>query len=788
MLDFRRTFDSDTDYASFPERFEKGAAKIAETASAHIRDPKARQAWLAEFNNRVLSARDDVIGLGLKGEREARLVNAKEGLKGYQAIIADPDAPEDARAHAQANASAAIEMMRETGDLSPADADEWLSNVVEGGNFVRGEREVERDPSVISGKLPASVSERSSVAMNYYRALGYTKEQAAGIVGNLLAESSLDTVARNGGDGRDGSDSIGIGQWNSDRARALKKFAADNDSDWHDFETQLAFVHHELQTSEKAAGDKLRSAKDITSATEAMIGYERPAGSQNGPRGAHNYKGRLRYAQQAAGETVKPEWLTSLPPEKQFQIEQRADTRQRQLDTERKVDAQFVIERAANDAPAAIQNTGEYTGPVPTEDQFKIAYGDEAASKYAEFQAGMQTSRAIFDMKSLSADDIKAVVEAAKPSATGTGAAIEQQRYETLSKAADTIIKERDADPASYARKAFPAVDAAWQNANADGYQNAIAASVAAQRQLGVTNVKPLPKPAAESVVANYKNVNNSEEQRIAAISSALMATPDAAQRRVIFEQLVDAGLPDITEGAVEALARGDGGAANRLFQAAMVDIDKLPGKAPEKPTAIKEAIQDGLMAEGEVGDIYYGLSDGVAENFVRAERDGKLLTNAVTIRLRNGEDLGTAVQAAAKDLFGDVQVVDGGGRVNAQILLPASEDADAVIDGLAALEPELRKAVSVTVPDGIPAKDGSKAIVEAATSAYADNVLAEGFWRNSGDGFVFIDPYIGKAIAGPDGSPIIFKPVQPKPGAPAKSPFSPRAVDENASRQKAFQ
>ena len=195
----------------------------------------------------------------------------------------------------------------------------------------------------------------------------------------------------------------------------------------------------------------------------------------------------------------------------------------------------------------------------------------------------------------------------------------------------------------------------------------------------------------------------------------------------------------------------------------------------------------------GQVGQIATQLQTTLdAFTAMRSQYGGnKLVENVeVAAKLVNtvsklGNTLGLNY-TAAKDMFGDVQVVDGGGRVNAQILLPASEDADAVVDGLSALEPELRKAVSVVVPSDIPAKDGSKAIVDAATSAYVDNVLAEGFWRNSGDGFVFIDPFVGKAISGPDGTPIIFKPAPPKPGAPAKSPFSPRAVDENAERQKA--
>jgi hypothetical protein len=55
---------------------------------------------------------------------------------------------------------------------------------------------------------------------------GYTDAQAAGVIGNLQQESgsTLDPNARNPGDGSDGSDSIGIAQWNSGRAANLKAY------------------------------------------------------------------------------------------------------------------------------------------------------------------------------------------------------------------------------------------------------------------------------------------------------------------------------------------------------------------------------------------------------------------------------------------------------------------------------------------------------------------------------------------------------------------------------------
>lgn len=491
-----------------------------------------------------------------------------------------------------------------------------------------------------------------------------------------------------------------------------------------------------------------------------------------------------------SGGQVDPRFA-DIPWDDREKVVRGAETEIRQEQAEQRVTAQFAIENALTNAPIAIQNTGEYLGPMPTQDQFIAAYGDAAVQKFKEFEQAIETSRTAYGMQSMPASDIQKLVKDAEPSSSGDNAALEQARYEVLSKAADATLKAREADPAGYARKVFPAVDEAWKGSRAD-YAGAITMSVAAQEQLGIKDIKPLPKDATEYAVERFKDENKSEVERLGAVTTAMMATPDPEQRRAIFEQLVDAGLPEITEGAFEAMSRGDQGAARRLLQAALVDPSKLPGQAPNKPSEIDEAIQSELMAEGKVGDIYYGLSDGTAENFVRAERDSKLLTNAVNLRLRNGEDLDAAVASVAKDLYGDVQVITESGRVNAQILIPADQDADRVVEGLTALEPKVREAViaAVPVPKDAPTADGSKAILDAATTNYIENVMAEGYFRNSENGFVFIDPYIGAAIAGKDGQPVIFTMehvLSAKKKRDVRNPDAPLTDDDFDAFQKKF-
>jgi hypothetical protein len=101
---------------------------------------------------------------------------------------------------------------------------------------------------------------------------GFTREQAAGIVGNLMQESSLNSGANNESEG-----SFGLAQWRLDRLANLKKFATANRKPITDPYLQLDFLMHELNTTEKKANLALRSA---TSAEESafVFGklYERP--------------------------------------------------------------------------------------------------------------------------------------------------------------------------------------------------------------------------------------------------------------------------------------------------------------------------------------------------------------------------------------------------------------------------------------------------------------------------------------------------------------------------------
>lgn len=149
----------------------------------------------------------------------------------------------------------------------------------------------------------APMGDKARTVYDFYVKQGLPPQAAAAKVGSFMAESNLNTGAVNVGDGRDGSNSIGIAQWNGPRAQGLQRFAAQNNLDPNDLNTQLQYSWQELNTTERGTLEKLRTARNVEEAAAAAVGYERPAGwSAQNPQGAHNYQRRLAGAQQAYGQ------------------------------------------------------------------------------------------------------------------------------------------------------------------------------------------------------------------------------------------------------------------------------------------------------------------------------------------------------------------------------------------------------------------------------------------------------------------------------------------------------
>ena len=127
-------------------------------------------------------------------------------------------------------------------------------------------------PSGVSGATPGSQQDRINQAMGYFESQGWTHAQAAGIVGNLQAESGVDpNRAQNGG-----GPGYGLAQWEGPRQADFKAWAG-HDIHQSTFQEQLEFIQHELTTTERGAGNALKGATTASEAAQIFCNkYERP--------------------------------------------------------------------------------------------------------------------------------------------------------------------------------------------------------------------------------------------------------------------------------------------------------------------------------------------------------------------------------------------------------------------------------------------------------------------------------------------------------------------------------
>lgn len=122
-------------------------------------------------------------------------------------------------------------------------------------------------------------------AMDFFLSKGYSKHQAAGIVGNLAVESgNFDPEVISGRRRGDKGKAFGVAQWHPDRQQRFRK-AFGRDIFGSSLLDQLEFIHWELNNDEKKAGEKLRRARTPQEAAELFdIHYERSSGQHRQKR------------------------------------------------------------------------------------------------------------------------------------------------------------------------------------------------------------------------------------------------------------------------------------------------------------------------------------------------------------------------------------------------------------------------------------------------------------------------------------------------------------------------
>lgn len=133
--------------------------------------------------------------------------------------------------------------------------------------------ELKLDPNMSENE--SAVAVMNWLTSNNFKGLGdkpMSKEQAAGVAGNMMQESTFNPKAVNSSSG-----ASGLFQWLGGRRNSLVKFASSQGKSWEDPTVQMEFMMHELETTEKATINAFKAAesKNMSPADwSALWGYE----------------------------------------------------------------------------------------------------------------------------------------------------------------------------------------------------------------------------------------------------------------------------------------------------------------------------------------------------------------------------------------------------------------------------------------------------------------------------------------------------------------------------------
>lgn len=169
-----------------------------------------------------------------------------------------------------------------------------IALVVLGGCMV-GDPTMPVDDDLPPLQSEAALTNNQRTAFNYFVSKGLTKNQAAGIVGNLMQESSvIPTAVQPGGPGR------GIAQWSvggrfNTGSKSLTSFAAARGLNKWALQTQLDFIWYELATVGGYGLPELRATTTLSGAVSVFQNkYEICGACAQGKR--------LTYAQQVLAQ------------------------------------------------------------------------------------------------------------------------------------------------------------------------------------------------------------------------------------------------------------------------------------------------------------------------------------------------------------------------------------------------------------------------------------------------------------------------------------------------------
>lgn len=223
-----------------------------------------------------------------------------------------------------------------------------------------------------SRALSGAVADPANYAMKFFMDKGFSKNHAAGIVGNLIPESNLNTRAVG-----DQGTAYGVAQWRGDRQTNLRDFAGGNVDD---LGSQLSFILEEFGTTHKKAYEALMQTTTAAEAADVIRRlYEIPS---NDPKlGQH--QARIEYANTLATVDYSSQETGAAKTQAQADKAEANSTRKAAMD-----DSNAVISNTRNRVQSIITQAGISTDPEAIKrmiqsvnDQYKVII-DESIKKF----------------------------------------------------------------------------------------------------------------------------------------------------------------------------------------------------------------------------------------------------------------------------------------------------------------------------------------------------------------------------------------------------------------------
>lgn len=438
-----------------------------------------------------------------------------------------------------------------------------------------------------------------------------------------------------------------------------------------------------------------------------------------------------------------------------------------------RVAAKAQIDATEDDILNSYILTGTYNGKEPEPELYSSAYGENGGTAWEDWTQRKDSAIAMHEMASMTNEEIAArIAQSSAEVQSGPGITADQKRFQAEIKVAEEVIKARADDPAGYVYNQFPQVKEAWKEYDPkkpETGKNAVALTLSMQTNLGIQRSVPMPKLQTKMVADMFNNVEEPPDARTNALVATIGMTSDPAQQKALFRQLIDAGVPAMTEPAIAASMRGDLGAARRLFAAAMVNAEKgIPhGPAGAAKTSMNINLESAMFGPGTIGEMYYSLDRINPDNAALAQRDLALMQNAVALNMAGGMYEKAAISQATADLFGKIERFDGSLPSGNAVIGFVDEGTDKVhlLASLQAVMPKVREAVIAAshasyaqATEALPEMKGQTDILTAAHNEEALSVLENGSFRRIGfDGWGFFNPTNGGFVPDSDGKILIF-------------------------------